>query len=333
MLFPEAWIERVLNKEGQIITDVKELDFPIDKFIRYVFKPALERLHRARPIIVNRDVMGPRWDKTPDCQQVVRVTSNFLLTSSGAMASVYTGKEVRQIFEESENAIWIPHGLSKIFYIKKFEYLFDREVIKYPICTYDIYPNVEYDFLLPFTPLGKVRIGTDIKRVINGELKEVPESDFVVRQDREEPKKIYVTYVPSDGYDKPLSVKHGYIKHTVYDWSFQDEIQKQTHAWNNLYGTYIDSGPVYANGPTIYCSTQSKYEYCSADDTDWRDSQELVELYMTVYILRALANKKAVLSIGGVEFDPNKDDLINRAKMLEDQADNMSKEVNKWWEW
>lgn len=310
MLFFEDWVGRIVNKEGQIIKNLSMLSFDQDALYDHVFKSALEQMNRSRPVIVRTNVVGPRWIKTPDCQTVVRVTSNFLLTSNAQAAAIYTGREVRQNFEENDYAVWVPMGLSMLRYIRRFEYNFATRLENYPLCQYDIYPGIEYSFTLPFEYQGELTV-TSAGRS--------PE-DFVVSVNPNNPRKIKVVYKPLDGSKEHLTNVVQPIK--------QEETKNPADFLNGTIGQLYD--PQIGSEPTLSLTGFTKYPYFNSNQ--WSNDSELIELLMTSRFLRLIAQAKSNFVVSEVEFSIDKDNLIARASDIESQTNEMLTKNNLWWE-
>lgn len=310
MLFFEDWVDRVVNAEGQVIKDLRQLSFDYSYLYSHVFKSALEQMHRSRPVVVTVNVVGPRWIKTPDCQAVDRVTSNFLLTNQAQAAAIYTGREVRQNLEENDYAVWVPMGLSTLRYFRKFEYNFDRRLSGYALSQYDIYPNVPYDFLLPFECLGGYEV-TNAKR---------DPSEFVVSVSDDNPRKITVVYHPNDGSTEPL---------TAMSSPLADREPKSAFDALNE-GIATQYTPSFTDQPTLVLNGTSKYPFFNSDQ--WSNDSELIELLMRSRFLRLLAHSKANFVVSEVEFNPNNDQLLTRANDIEERTETMLTKNNLWWE-
>lgn len=317
MLFFEDWIDRVVEREGQIIKNLRELSFDYDYLYRHVFMSALEQMHRSRPVIAKTTVVGPRWVKTPDCQEVIRCMSNFLLTNSSTAAAIYSGREVRQNFEENDLTVYVPMGYSTLHYVRRFEFNFAKRIENYPLSREDIYPDIPYEFVLPFGMVGDVEINS------NGHDK----SEFIVsyRDDeafsgRTGKRKVTVIYKPADGSKEPIRAHADKL-----------EDAKGSNLYDIFNSFMIEAtGPIYYSHPTLALTGFSKYPYF--DSNQWRNDSELIELLMESRFVRAIAQSKSVFTVSEVEFNPNTDSLIARASSLEEKANEMLTKNNSWWE-
>lgn len=310
MLFYEDWISRVVNKEGQIIKDLRMLSFKHDELYYHVFRSALEQMHRSRPVIVKVNVVGPRWIKTPDCETVVRVTSNFMLTNQAQAAAIYTGREVRQNFEENDYAVWIPMGLSMLRYTRKFEYNFTNRLEKYPLCQFDIYPGIEYSFLLPFDYQGELTVCSAGREA----------SEFVVTADPVDKRRIKVVYTPHDGSKEPLT--------NVKPKLPLEEIKNPADFLNGSIGRLYD--PEIGSEPTLNLTGFTKYPFFNSDQ--WNNQSELIEMLITERFLRAIAQAKTNFVVSEVEFSLDRDHLIARATEIGNKAEELITKNNLWWE-